>query len=201
MQKYFGSGNKRRHCSLSSLEAALVALRRQAMSEFNRDDGVSRPSGLMWTTMTRPIIISSVLGAALLARPFPETIVAGRPIANILPTSGMHPVAIAIPLVATVYLVVAFWVTFAGSELSLILAVATLIVIMLLGLITACGAFARNVEPDGTRTRSFREFLNGEVDVETGRISGRVALWQIATMPVVVAIGGTLLACAAATLG
>jgi hypothetical protein len=161
MQKYFGSGNKRRHCPLSSLEAALVlASRRQAMSEFDRDDGVSRP------------------------------------------TNGIHPIAIAIPLVAAAYLVVAFWVTFLGSELSLILGVVTLIVMMLLGLMTACGAFARNVESDGTPTRNFREFLNGEVDVETGRISGRVALWQIATMPLVVAIGSTLMmACAAATHG
>ena len=137
-----------------------------------------------------------------LARPIPKTTVVCGPIANSLPTSGIHPVAIAIPLVAAAYLVVAFWVAFAGSELSLILAVVTLIVMMLLGLITACGAFARNVEPDGIPTRNFQEFFNGEVDVETGRISGRVALWQIATMPVVVAIGSTLImACAVASHG
>jgi hypothetical protein len=95
------------------------------MSEFDRDDGVSRPSGLKRTTITRPIIVSS-LGAVV----------------------------------------------------------------------------ARNVEPGGTLTRNFREFINGEVDVETGRISGRVALRQIATIPVVVAIGGTLImACAAAAHG
>ena len=55
---------------------------------------------------------------------------------------------------------------------------------------------------NGTRSRTFREFLNGEVDVETGRISGRIAFRQIATIPVVVAIGGTLiLACAVSTHG
>jgi hypothetical protein len=55
---------------------------------------------------------------------------------------------------------------------------------------------------NGTRTRTFREFLNGEVDVETGRISGRVAFRQVATVPVVVAIGCTLmLACAVSTHG
>jgi hypothetical protein len=53
-----------------------------------------------------------------------------------------------------------------------------------------------------TRTRTFREFLNGVVDVETGRISGRVAFRQVATIPVVVAIGGTLIwVCAVSTHG
>ena len=130
------------------------------------------------------------------------TIVAGRPVANIPPTNDMHPIAIAMPLIAPAAMIAAFWLALAGSELSLISAVTTLTVVMLLGLITACDAFAHKVEPNGTRTRTFREFLNGEVDVETGRISGRVAFRQVATIPVVVAIGSTLiLACAAATHG
>jgi len=105
------------------------------------------------------------------------------------------------PLLAPAALIAAFGLTLAG-ELSLIAAVATLTVMMLLGLITACGAFAHKVEPNGTRTRTFREFLNGEVDVETGRISGRVAFRQIAAIPVAVAIGSTLiLACAVSTHG
>src|SRR4029077_2186256 len=107
------------------------------------------------------------------------TIVAGRPVANIPPTNDMHPIAIAMPLIAPAALIAAFGLTLAG-ELSLIAAVATLTVMMLLGLITACGAFAYKVEPNGTRTRTFRKFLNGEVDIETGRISGRVAFRQIA---------------------
>ena len=128
------------------------------------------------------------------------TTVAGRPIANIQPTNDMHPIAIAMPLIAPAALIAAIWLTLAGSELFLIPTVTT--VVMLLGLTTACGAFAHKGEPDGTRTRTFREFLNGEVDVETGRISGRVAFRQVATVPVVVAIGGTLiLACAVSTHG
>jgi hypothetical protein len=129
------------------------------------------------------------------------TIVAGRSVANIPPTNDMHPVAIAMPLIALAALIAAFGLTLA-DELSLIAAVATLTVMMLLGLITACGAFAHKVEPNGARTRTFREFLNGEVDVETGRVSGRVAFRQIAAIPVAVAIGSTLiLACAVSTHG
>jgi hypothetical protein len=131
------------------------------------------------------------------------TIVAGRPIANIPPTNDMHPIAIAMPLIAPAALIAAIWLTVAGSELFLIPAVTTLTVVMLLGLTMACGAFAHKGEPNSdTRTRTFREFLNGAVDIETGRISGRVAFRQVATIPVVVAIGSTLiLACAASTHG
>ena len=129
-------------------------------------------------------------------------IVAGRPIANIPLTNDMHPTAIAMPLIAPAAMIAAFWLALAGSKLSLIPAVTILTVMMLLGLITACGAFAHKVESNGTSTRTFREFLNGEVDVETGRISGRVAFRQVATIPVVVAIGSTLiLLCAVSTHG
>jgi mono/diheme cytochrome c family protein len=55
---------------------------------------------------------------------------------------------------------------------------------------------------DGAHRRSFREFINGEVDIETGRITGRTALWQVATMPGIIAIGGAfMLTCAALTPG
>jgi hypothetical protein len=129
-------------------------------------------------------------------------IVAGRPAANIPPTTDMHPMAIAMPLIAPAAMIAAIWLTLAGSELFIIPAVTTLTVAMLLGPTMACGAFAHKVEPNGTRTRTFREFLNGEVDVETGRISGRVAFRQVATIPVVAAIGGTLIwICAVSTHG
>jgi hypothetical protein len=137
-----------------------------------------------------------------LDRLFVPAIVPGRPVANIPPTNDMHPIAIAMPLIAPAAMIATFWLALAGSELSLISAVTTLTVVMLLGLITACGGFAHKVEPNGTRTRTFREFLDGEVDVETGRISGRVAFRQVATIPVVVAIGSTLiLVCAVSTHG
>jgi hypothetical protein len=133
-----------------------------------------------------------------LDRLFVPAIVAGRPVANIPPTNDMHPIAIAMPLIAPAAMIATFWLTLAGSELSLIPAVTTLTVMV----IAACGAFAHKMEPNGTRTRTFREFLDGEVDVETGRISGRVAFRQVATIPVAVAIGSTLiLVCAVSTHG
>jgi hypothetical protein len=135
-----------------------------------------------------------------LDRLFVPGIVAEGSVANIPPTNDMHPIAIAMPLLVPAAMIAAFWLTVAGIELSP--AVTTLAVMMLLGLISACGAFAHRVGSNGTRTRTFREFLDGEVDVETGRISGRVAFRQVATIPVVVAIGTTLiLVCAVSTHG
>jgi hypothetical protein len=129
-------------------------------------------------------------------------IVAGRPVAKIRQINDMHPIAIAMPLIAPTAMIAAFWLALAGSELSLFSVAAILIVMMLLGLTTACGAFTHKAEPNGTHTRTFREFLDGEVDVETGRVSGRVAFRQVATIPVVVAIGSTLiLVCAVSTHG
>jgi hypothetical protein len=116
-----------------------------------------------------------------------------RTTANIVPNNRMHPIAMVVPLVAALYLIIALCVNFAGGELSLILAVGPLIVIMMLGLVMACCVLTLNVQPNGTPTRSFREFLNGEVDVETGRISSRVAFCEIATIPIVVTIGSTLI--------
>lgn len=126
----------------------------------------------------------------------PEPNVAGVASAaspNTLPATSVHPGAIAIALGAAAYFVIACWVTFGGGEASLVLAVVTLTLTVMFCLLAGGGALARNVEPHRQSTRSFGEFLNGDVDVETGRITGRAALLQIAAMPVILALGGTLI--------
>lgn len=112
---------------------------------------------------------------------------------NTLPTTSVHPGAIAIALAATAYFLIACWVTFAGGEASLVLAVVTLALVVMFGLLAFCGALSRNVEPERRPNRSFGDFLSGDVDIETGRITGRAALLQIAAMPIVLAFGGTLI--------
>jgi hypothetical protein len=112
---------------------------------------------------------------------------------NTLPATSVHPGAITIALAAAAYFVIACWVTFAGGEASLVLAVVTLTLALMLGLLAFGGALSRNLEPHRRSTRSFGEFLNGDVDIETGRITGRAALLQIAAMPVILALGGTLI--------
>jgi hypothetical protein len=127
------------------------------------------------------------------SRPIERRQIVSGAVPNSLPATCVHPGAIIIALVAAGYLVIACWLTFAGGETSLILAVVTLILGTMFGLIAGLGAFARNVEPDRKSTRSFAEFIRGDVDIETGRITGHEALLQITAMPIVLAIGGTMI--------
>jgi hypothetical protein len=127
------------------------------------------------------------------SRPIERKQIASDAVPNSLRATCVHPGAIIIALVAAGYLVVACWITFAGGETSLVLAVVTLILLTMFGLIAGCGALARNVEPDRKSTRRFGEFFRGDVDIETGRITGHEALVQITAMPIILAIGGTMI--------
>ena len=52
---------------------------------------------------------------------------------------------------------------------------------------------SRNIEPHRWSIRSFREFIDGDVDIATGRIAGRAALLQIVALPLILALGGALM--------
>lgn len=112
-------------------------------------------------------------------------------IPNTLPATGVHPAVFAMMLGTVAYVVITFWVAFMGGEASLILALVTLHLAMLLGLLAGCGFYARNVEPGHTSARTFREFLDGDVDLETGRTTGRAALCQLAILTGGIALGTT----------
>ncbi len=118
-----------------------------------------------------------------------------------LPATSVHPLAVAIPVAAFAWFVLAAWIAFAGGETSLVLAVVTFLGVMYFGGLVGGGAFARSVTPERARTRRFADFLDGDVDIATGRISGRAALWQIAAMPVALAIGATIIFGCAAWVG
>jgi hypothetical protein len=113
--------------------------------------------------------------------------------AALLPATSVHSVAVAIPVAAFAWLVLAAWIGFAGGEMSLDLAAVTFAGVMFFGLLWGGGALARNVTPERAHQRSFREFLDGDVDIATGRITGRMAFWQLAAMPIALAVGGTIL--------
>ena len=113
------------------------------------------------------------------------------PTPYLLPATRVHPIAIAIPLLAYAWLGVAAWLAFAGGETSLILAVLFVLSVMYFGLLVGGAVMGRNMTPERQQDRSVREFLDGEVEIATGRITGREAMMQIAMMPVALAIGGT----------
>jgi len=115
-------------------------------------------------------------------------------IPNQLPDTSIHPVTVAIPLACAAWFVLVSWAAFAGGETSLLLAVVTLICLIFLGLLTFAGALSRDMTPERAHGRSFRAFLDGQVDIETGPTSGRQALVQIAAMPVALTLGATAIA-------
>lgn len=108
--------------------------------------------------------------------------------------TGIHPVAVAAPLAAAAWFVVAAWLAFGGGEMNLILCVIAVFSLLYLGLLAGGGAKAHNQTPKPTRQRGFHEFLHGDVDIATGRIAGRDAFLQIITMPLAFAIGFTVIA-------
>ncbi|WP_426439252.1 hypothetical protein [Bradyrhizobium genosp. P] len=111
-----------------------------------------------------------------------------------LPATNLHPGAVAIPVATAAWFVVVAWCAFGGGETSLVLAVIALFFLIFFGLFVGGAAMGRDMTPERARNRSFREFLDGDVDVGTGRITGREALWQLAAMPVGLAVGFTIIA-------
>src|SRR5258708_29569990 len=96
----------------------------------------------------------------------------------------------------------AAWVGFAGDkEARFVIVVVIFISAMFLGLLAGGGWYSRNMTAKRRSTRALGDFLNGVVEIETGKISGREALVQIAVGPVLLAIGGTLMIMCAAWAG
>ena len=112
----------------------------------------------------------------------------------LLPATGIHPVAVGIPLAAAAWFVEVAWRAFGGGETSPVLAVVTFFCLIFFGLFVGGAALGRDMTPARAHYRSFRASLDGEVEIATGRIAGREALWGIAAMPVALAIGFTVIA-------
>ena len=110
------------------------------------------------------------------------------------PATGVHPGAIATAIAAYCVFIIAAWIAFGRDYNSLDLTVVMLITGVMLGLLSGGALMSRNMTPDRETNRTFREFVKGPVDTETGEITGRDALLQIAAMPILLAIGGSLIA-------
>lgn len=101
----------------------------------------------------------------------------------------MHPGVFVVSMLGWFGFMIAYWLTF-GAELesALVLAVDSVFFAVFfsipLVLIRLRRAPSRNAN-----TPSFSEFLRGEIDTYTGRMSGTSALAQVAVLPVVIALG------------
>jgi hypothetical protein len=129
---------------------------------------------------------------ALVCQHFAQTPAVAEPM--LPPTVRIHPIAFAIAVATAAWFVVAAWCAFAGGEASLILAVITFFCLIFFGLFAGGAAMARDMTAGPALHGSFREFLDGDVDIATGRVPGGDALWQIAAMPIGLAVGFTAIA-------
>ena len=73
--------------------------------------------------------------------------------------------------------------------------------VMLVGLLAGGGWYSRDMTPDRAKDRTFGAFLRGTVETATGKITGLDALVQIAAMPVILSIGGTIIVSIAVLCG
>ena len=109
-------------------------------------------------------------------------------------STAVHPGAIWISIGAFAWFVIAAWIAFAGDrEAAVSIFMVVFINVMLIGLLAGGGWYSRDMTPDRATSRSFGAFVRGQVETATGKITGREALLQIAAMPVILSIGGTII--------
>ncbi len=106
-----------------------------------------------------------------------------------------------IPAVSAAWLVLIAWAAFAGGYTSLALAVISFFCVVFFTLMLGLGSHAHQAGLPKVPRRSFGEFLNGTVDIQTGPVSGWQALIQTATVPVTLAVGGTMIVLCAVAAG
>ena len=110
------------------------------------------------------------------------------------PATNVHSSTVATALAAYVLFITAAWIVFGRGYAALDLAVVVVISVVLFGLFAGAAIMSRDMTPDRATTRTFGEFVTGKVDIESGEISGRAAPVQIAAMPILLAVGGCIIA-------
>ena len=95
---------------------------------------------------------------------------------------------------ATVWFLAVAWLAFArGAETDYLLVIVTLFFVIFLTLFLFTATYSRGDARWPTKRASFREFLHGTVSTATGDERGRDVLIEIAALPVVLAVGATLI--------
>jgi hypothetical protein len=108
--------------------------------------------------------------------------------------TGVHPVAAKVAIGAAVWFLVVTWLSFAwGGEIDFLLAIVILFFAFFIGLFLLTASYSVNDPRWPVRETSFREFLDSDVRIGSGTMRGRDVLIEIATMPIALALAGTLI--------
>jgi hypothetical protein len=107
---------------------------------------------------------------------------------------GIHPIAIEVALGAAIWFIVMTWLAFARSpETDYLLVIVTVFFVIFFTLFLFTATYNRGDARWPIKRTSFREFLKGTVSTATGEESGRDVFIEIAALPIVLALGATLI--------
>jgi len=111
------------------------------------------------------------------------------------PTStGVHPAAIVTIIGAALWFIAVTWLAFAhGRETDYLLVIVTLFFGAFFALFLLTATYNRGDARWPVKRTSFREFLDGTVGTATGDERGRDVFIEIATLPIALALGATLI--------
>ena len=115
--------------------------------------------------------------------------------------TAVHPVVIEIAISAILWFIIVMWLAFArGPEVDYLLVIVTLFFVMFFSLFLLTASYGWK-DPRWRLTQTtFVQFLQTRVRTATGTMRGRDVLIEIATLPVSLAIGATLIGLAWAAL-
>ncbi len=105
--------------------------------------------------------------------------------------SNVHPVVGEIAIGATIWFVVVVWLSFGTHGDFLSLAIVTLFFVMFFGLFLLTASYSWHDPRWSLPELSFHDFLKSNVRVDTGTLSGREVLIQVALIPVALALAAT----------
>ncbi len=110
------------------------------------------------------------------------------------PTTGIHPAVFKVALSAVAWFLAVAWLNFAGGvEVDWVLSVMTGFFVMFLTLFLVAASMVLSDRRGAQGKTSFRKFLDEDVPIDSYTMSGRDVLIQIASLPVILAAGGTLI--------
>jgi hypothetical protein len=108
--------------------------------------------------------------------------------------AGVHPMVAKIAIGATVWFLAVTWLFFAwGRQIDFLIAIVILFFAFFIGLFLLTASYSVRDKRWPVREMSFREFLRSDVRIGSGTMRGRDVAIQIATIPVALALAGTLI--------
>ena len=110
------------------------------------------------------------------------------------PGHSVHPLVIRAAVVASVWFVIAMAISFSGGiEADYLLAVVIGFSVIFFTLVLSLARYAAAQATGGAPDDSLDEFLDQDVAINTGSVSGKEALVQVLMLPIALAIGATMI--------